>query len=433
MRGRPWISWPILLGVWGFLAAGIGKRGGYVEWFALAILTGIILLAGLSPWLAVRRLAAERRLSAELLQAGEELRVELRFQSAPIWPIVWIAIQDELSSMTDEQAQPVRYRRIVLPWFRTDFRLHYYISPVRRGEWAFNRLQVEAGDLLGLCSRRLKLRVSCDARVLVLPQPAAGEKLKLWTGGGRLAGRAGQGLPGAAAAAGWRSHQAGPGEERRPYMPGDAYRYLDWRQAAKGRGLQVRKQGQEGAARCLIALDGSAGAHGQDMERFDACIAKALYAYGEAIRQGMQAQLLCNSAQPLRLRQDGGGGASQAGATAAALLLARVRADGQRSLATVLAADKLRLPQGGVLLCISSEAGGWEELLRLAAARRCRVELWLISRGAAPAHAMREQIRMFEQQGGAVKLWTMARSGLRQTAACGEEERHEDQGSGLVS
>lgn len=427
MRGRPWVSWPILLGIWGVVGLSLRERGGYAEWFAWTILTGIMLLAMFSPLLAVRRLAAERRLQAEVLYAGEKLEIELRIEGAPIMPLVWIAIQDELSSMTDAQAPPIRFSRIVLPWFRTPFRLRYSISPLCRGEWRFDCLRIEAGDLLGLCTRRLKLRATCDARVLVLPKPAAeGQQLQLWNWGAARPGGTGRGVPGAATAA-RHGYQAGAGEERRPYMPGDDIRHLDWRQAAKGRELQVRKQGQEGASRCLIVLDGSAAAFGQDMERFDACVAKALYAYGEAVRQGMETQLLCSSAQPLRCGH--GGQAARSGAAAAAVLLARVRPDGPRSLPAALAADKLPLPQGGVLLCISGEAGGWAELLRLAAARRCRAELWLVCRSSAPAHAVREQLRAFEQQGGAVKLWTMEPRGRRQPAAWGEEERHEGHGS----
>lgn len=372
MRVRKWVSWPVLLGLWAFLIAGIRMRGGWSEWFVLTVLTGVMLFAVLAPQLSLRRVEASRRLSDEVLQTGETLRIELNLRMDGILPVVWVAVREEMASLTDSAAEPVIYRRVLLPWMKREFAVHYQISPVRRGEWVFRHVVLEAGDLFGLVTKKIK--VSCEAKVLVLPRPSADNSgIRLWnwgSGGAPGSFRSAQGI--ARAGISPRTGiQSGTGEERRPYVYGDSLRHLDWRSVAKGRSWQVRRQEREAASHCQIVLDGSTEAYGGNGVLFDACIIRALQVYEELLRHGADTRLYCSSTNPVELNGRGG----KRNLAAAAVKLARARSDGGQSVAALIAGSVLKLPRGGSLIWITGGLDHWEDVQQLAAVRQCRAEV----------------------------------------------------------
>ncbi|MBJ6362394.1 DUF58 domain-containing protein [Paenibacillus sp. GCM10012307] len=424
MKGRPWVNWPILLGLWAFLAVGIQARGGWAEWFVLTVLTGIMLLAVLGPLLSLRRVTVRRRLSDDVLRAGGTLKAELSFHTGCILPFVWIAIREEMVSLTDHAAEPVIYRRVLLPWLKRGFQLQYQISPVRRGEWRLQTITVEAGDLFGLMTRRVRL--TCESNVLVLPRLSEGSVgMRLWNWGNSVVPGALRSAQGAAGADGSLrpGFQPGTGEERRAYTYGDSLRYLDWRSVAKGRSWQVRKQERAAASRCLIVLDGWQEAYGGNSALFDACIVKALQTYEDVQSQGGEAHLYCSGSDPVELH----GRAGNRSVAAASVRLARARADGSYNLAALVSDSVLRLPGRGMLIWITGGLHHWAEVRQLAAARQCGIELWLITDRKSPSHALRDRIKSFEQQGGVVRLWTLDAPVEPQTTAWDGEERHENE------
>ncbi|GGG23945.1 DUF58 domain-containing protein [Paenibacillus abyssi] len=401
------IGWLLLCMLWSGLMTAAQLRGGATEWFALIVLTGVILFGAAAPMLSLRGISVKRSLLNPGLHAGAELRVRLEFRAGLILPMIWIAVKEEIRNTTNPRIEPVIYRRVILPWLRREYTIDYVVRPLRRGELRFEPVVVTAGDLFGLTVRQITL--ICEGRAVVLPE-LIGERedRKTWQlAETRMAESARTiptpvGEPGGLATAGL---QAGAGEEVRSYSAGDPLRYLDWRGLAKGRSWQTRKESpEEPLFDRLIAVDCSEVSFRKEERLFDACISKALWAFEQALLAGSRVRLYCGSSEPVKLE---GHREARGSYMRAADRLARVKADSDKPLAWLLTHMLGGLSRGGTAVVITTGLQDWREAVRMAVNRGCRMELWLIVGGKAPSYALREGIRDWETYGCKVRVWTL--------------------------
>ncbi|GAB5406207.1 MAG: DUF58 domain-containing protein [Aureliella sp.] len=118
-------------------------------------------------------LSAARTISAEEVEVGEKVGVQIRLQNASKLPIVWVLVEDLLPSAAVRgrhialqlDGQPIRVTSIPASGSRI---VAYRLTAVRRGYFQVGPVVAETGDLLGL-NRRFR-RVTGASYLTVLPK-----------------------------------------------------------------------------------------------------------------------------------------------------------------------------------------------------------------------------------------------------------------------
>ncbi|WP_042167257.1 DUF58 domain-containing protein [Paenibacillus gorillae] len=415
-----WAAWSLLLLSWGASLSALIVRGGELEAFMLAVLSVIMIIGAGSPLLGASGLAAGREIMARKVRDGGETKVRLTIRRSFGIPLVWYAVGEEVINRTGNKGMEFRY--VAAPLFRKELTIDYSLHNVRRGEHVYSELTVTTGDWLGMTA--ITRQISCPGELLALPALPEAGSMRVDPEGGIVVERgAGEGVAGIEGAPGTtaarhKKRLPGVGPESRPYRQGDSPRHIDWRAAAKGRGLYTKQHMAEQPAELAVIVDTSAAAYGGDGRLFDACAAWAAQAIERAAAAGGAVRLL--AAQDAAAGDAGGGSeAGTAGERSArvdavtAVLgspealqerLARLRLAGGDSKADgALYRQELgSLRPGGKLHAYTAdwkEGKGWTQLAALANDQGCRLELHIVTKQSVLTYAMREQQRLLETYG----------------------------------
>ncbi|WP_339206903.1 DUF58 domain-containing protein [Paenibacillus sp. FSL K6-3182] len=408
-----WIAWCIITAGWASSLAAVMMRGGAVEWFMLSVFSMIIIISGLAPIMAAKGLTAMRMMSQEMTREGGKLEISLRIKRSLLIPIVWIAISDETSNESSSENTKISVRTVLMPMFRQEMTYRYTLHNLRRGRYPFEPISITVGDWLGLSAIHKRLYTAGEFVVLPgLPYADQVHKAERARGTALYAvqsstadpstdhlGDAGREEINAAVSA------AGLGPDSRPYREGDSLRHLDWRSAAKGRGLQTKIHPLERPAKTVIAVDTLASAYGQDDRLFDACVGWASLALAQSASLGHAVTLLLGQGTPVMQSSVDGGTQSDLSEMLHAMAL--LRADGKGSLAGRLAEESNLQARGSTILVFTADWRGgrsWGELAGFAGEQGCRLELFIIARSNVPTFAMREQQKWLES-GGVKVTW----------------------------
>ncbi|WP_028612413.1 DUF58 domain-containing protein [Paenibacillus harenae] len=404
-----WLAWTVITAGWVLSLSAVLLRGGAVEWFLAAVLGFVMLVSGLAPVLAASGLTAVRTLPLQETSEGGRQTVQLTLRRSYFIPFVWFALHDETLNDSSPSNKNISFRTVFTPLLRGDLSVRYTLHKLRRGRHPYEHVTVTVGDWLGLTAIHKKIESRAEFVVLPgLPPEEPGDAAE--QAGGMGAGRAK--LKMAAAPYDSRGEMgreeiwaavraAGIGPDSRPYREGDSLRHLDWRSAAKGRGLQTKLFELERPVQTYIAVDTGASGYDRDDRLFDACLGFAALAVRQAVACGGMVTLVTNqgllgtSFSPEN--RDGG-------ADGSALLhaMALLRADGQASMAGMLAGEEFAFSRGGSVLVFTADWRGgrsWGELAGFAADQGCRLELFIVTRQAVPTFAMREQQKWLERDG----------------------------------
>ncbi|QAY67068.1 DUF58 domain-containing protein [Paenibacillus protaetiae] len=203
--------------------------------------------------------------------------------------------------------------------------------------------------------------------------------------------------------------QPGIGPESRTYRAGDPMRAVDWKSAAKGRGLQTKLYPQEEPAETVIVLDTAAEAYDGSWRLFDAAAAWASLAAEQAAAKGgavrlMVTQQAAGSSSP---NMDAAGGmlVKPSGDIAPLMdFLAEVSWTAGNPQTAKLLPDRLEHGlhnRSGVLLFTGDWRNGerLEQLAGSASAAGITVKIAAIGDQLIPSYAMRERQRMLEKLG----------------------------------
>ncbi|WP_341281019.1 DUF58 domain-containing protein [Paenibacillus sp. FSL H8-0537] len=462
-----WGVWVVLLAGWCAALAAVFQRGLAVEWFMLAVLGCLMLLSAGLPWLAVQGLKVSRQLDEDKIRDGGEAGVQLMLDRAYPIPFVWLALEDTMVNRSTAKQERVSYRYAAQLHFETGLALSYRAQLIRRGEHSFEAVTVTVSDYLGLTavSRTFACRSGLLA-VPALPEAVAAPGAAALRGS-RLAAviRLDPGKMDAQEAGSGREpsehqhagKQAGIGPEMRPYREGDSLRHVNWRVAARGRGLHTKEHGTAlHRPSVLMAIDNTESAYDSDERFFDACAGWAAGVLEQDHRAGNRVQLIAGQAviddgaagagagmkvasiQPSASAQpDSGAGMlsgaevdkqqeREAGSSANAELNAWLETDAHGNSSTTesmqavleqLARLKLvqngrfvarvsgeldQMPRGGILRCFTADwrnSASWGQLASRAAEQGCQVLLYMLIKQSTPTFAMREQQKWLESFG----------------------------------
>lgn len=246
-----------------------------------ALLYDAVLLVG--AVLESRRLArdapaVERRMDTRLV-VGVENRITLRLHN-PYARTLKVAIRDDLPA--GWEADPPELTVELPPYARRE--VSYVVVPERRGRFAFGDVHLRLEGRARLGARVVRVAAGHEARVF--PNVLGPRRYELAARLGDLT------------SVGFRSvRQSGGGgefEQLREYVPGDAFRELDWKSSAKRQRPVTRVFEQERSQIVLLAIDAGRmmatriGA----ISKLDHAINAALLLAYVALRQGDRVGLI---------------------------------------------------------------------------------------------------------------------------------------------
>ncbi|HEY1378867.1 MAG TPA: DUF58 domain-containing protein [Gemmataceae bacterium] len=161
-----------LLGVLAVLAVALVIQSGLLA-YAAYVLLGVLLLTRLLTREGLHHIEAERTVSAEEVEAGERIEVEVTVRNAGRLPLPWVLLEDQLPGYALRQRPPrlrVKGKRLQIRLLRPgqETTLRYKVECANRGFYQVGPLVLESGDLFGL-HRRYRV-VAPPAYVMVYPK-----------------------------------------------------------------------------------------------------------------------------------------------------------------------------------------------------------------------------------------------------------------------
>lgn len=425
--GRPlvyrtrWGAWFIITAGWAASLAGVLTRGGAVETFMLIVLSLLPVLSIVMPLLSTIGLSVIRVIPVAKIKDGDEAVVKLTLKRSSAVPFVWLAVHDGMTNASAAEKTPLDYRYIVMPLLRKEVEISYSVLAVRRGEHQFGQVRVTVGDWLGLTA--IHRRLECPGTLIAVP--ALPEEMGRRAG--RLHGAVAEQASGDSSAAyisdsGELSEitadkllqQAGIGPDSRPYREGDSMRHINWRAAAKGRGMFTKQHMLEQPAEIIMITDTFSAAYSHDGRLFDAALGWMARGMERAAAEGSEVRLITGATEAEgAAKQDKKASSSHKGEKK------RGSVSGEQKKALLERLAKLRLAKRAVSVdSLRTELGGlkpggilhvytadwksgqsWTRLAAYAADHNCRVELHVVTKQSVLTYAMREQQRLLEQAG----------------------------------
>ncbi|MCU6712497.1 DUF58 domain-containing protein [Paenibacillus sp. J5C_2022] len=364
---------------WSVIAAGLlGSctavllRGGAVEWFMLVVLGSIAALSGVIPLAVARSLTVERSLRRSEMTAGESNVSTLTVRSNWPVPVVWLAMQDVYVNGSDIGYKSRGHRAVETPAFRKQWMESYEMTALRRGEYAFQPITVTVGDWLGLTAIRRTFRL--EGQLTVLPAELPHSRMEDLVESGEWKYGEDASSPASGRDGGGGSErsdkliarrEAGYGPDTRPYRVGDSLRSIDYRAAARGRGLYTKLRAETVGGTVAIVIDQRRIAYGNDAALFDVCISWAIKGAGDALRRGSHA-IVATAEWSCRLSADSASG-ENGRMIELCRKLAKLRADRESAMRGLWPEEGSGFPAGCLIQVYTGDwqaVGEWRELAR---------------------------------------------------------------------
>jgi uncharacterized protein (DUF58 family) len=235
------------IGIFAVLVVALTIQSGLLA-YAAYVLLGVLLFTRLLTREGLHRVEAERTVSAEEVEAGGRIEVEIEVENVGRLPLPWVLLEDQLPSFALRQRPPrlrVKGKRLQIRLLRAGqtTTLKYKIECTNRGFYQVGPLVLESGDLFGL-HRRYRV-VAPPAYVMVYPKvvPLLGYDIasrrpigdvrlvhRLYEDPTRIAGV-------------------------RPYQPGDPLNRIHWRATARAGRLHSKIYDPSTLAGATLLLD----------------------------------------------------------------------------------------------------------------------------------------------------------------------------------
>ncbi|GAA3409756.1 DUF58 domain-containing protein [Paenibacillus hodogayensis] len=333
-------------------------RGGYSSAFLFHGTAALLVLSFVSLALGLGRVDVRRQLPNSRFFAGEDAHVLVTLQRGSTIPAGWLIVSDV---WTDGLAER-RYSRLLFPGFRSTMRFRYKLNRLARGQYRFLRMEVDAGDWIGLLRQKRVFPVESVFTVYPRPLP-----LQLYAHG----------------TADDSERTAAPNrpENRstpivasiRAYAAGDPMQRIHWKASARTGTLQTKVSDPFESRKLAIVLNGTSAGQ-TDGELFETCVRAAAGLIEWAVRQGSTAGLLIGSAVPLREPFE-----RRSDPVSAYELLSRARSDGVVAGAELLLRESAGWPHDCSVVYITAALD--EPLVRAARMMRSGrrgLAVWLV-------------------------------------------------------
>lgn len=357
-------------------------RGGYSSsflFYGTAILLGV---AFVSLRFGLRRVQAERHLPQNRYFAGDDAGVVVTVRRSGPIPSGWMIVTDVWTDGLTEY----RHSRLLFPGFRTVLRFRYRLNKLARGKYRFLRLEVDAGDWIGLLRKRIV--VPAEAGFSVYPKP-----LTLLIQARGPSADSGQ----TAMSARFETRSTPIVAAIRDYAAGDPLQRVHWKATARTGALKTKVTDPYENERLAVVLDGSrTGFTGPDGDAlFEAGVRAAAGLLEWTVRQGACACLHAGGAAAQSLPF-----ARRHSLVEAYELLSEVRADGDVPGADVLLRESAGWPGDCTVVFVTARLD--EALVRTARLMRSvrrPLTVWLVQNETPLAEPQRQWLNELEAFG----------------------------------
>jgi uncharacterized protein (DUF58 family) len=236
-------------------------QGGFVSWFLFFGAMPILVYMGLLLIYPISRLKVERHITQNIIEAGNNVKIEIKFEREPLFPLYYCIIEDVLPdsiSWRDTKYSKFKYlskpdtlkekqgaKKVIFPWFKKSFSYEYSLKDVPRGEHVLSKIRVITGDFIGVVKKEKVFDV--ESKLLAYP---AERKLSLRK-------HAESFEEGAAASFNRTVKNTTVVTGVREYAPGDRVSWIDWKTTARKNEMMTKEFEQEKSHDMLILFDGT--------------------------------------------------------------------------------------------------------------------------------------------------------------------------------
>ncbi|MFD1021050.1 DUF58 domain-containing protein [Thalassobacillus hwangdonensis] len=236
-------------------------QGGFVSWFLFTAFAPFLLyMFGLLLY-PLHNWKVERNLSKRIVQAGEQISVEVTIRRKTPFPLYYCVVEEffpESLKKKDDHLEKYKHmdqpdillqnrkmKRVSFPWFKRTIRHTYELDEVPRGEHRLWGIRVKTGDFFGFLKKEHVYRV--DHTFLAYPYQREV----------RLKERAYSFEQGSSPSLTVNYKNTNIVSGVRDYMPGDRYSWIDWKSTARKNTIMTKEFEQEKSMDMLLVLDAS--------------------------------------------------------------------------------------------------------------------------------------------------------------------------------
>lgn len=228
-------------------------QGGFAAWYLGICLTFIWIQAGFIYVFALKGLHVRRQLSGEVFISGEAVKVALQVGHRTLMPLPWMVIKE--TWIHEGSGVKLIHSKLLFPWFRSDFLLHYQITGLMRGVYRFDSLELVTGDLFGFAVR--KAYRDGLHRCVVYPRPDSLDR----------SGMTFHSEDGDDSAILSTRGEVPLISGVRDYVSGDSYHRIHWKSTARLSRLMMKEPEQASSAKRMLLLDAAPAAGPADAAR----------------------------------------------------------------------------------------------------------------------------------------------------------------------
>ncbi|RXT05177.1 DUF58 domain-containing protein [Ammoniphilus sp. CFH 90114] len=345
-----------------------GWHTGFASTFLYYILLTLILYESLLYFTSFLKMEVMREISSKRLQAGGKQFVTIKMKRKLPFPLIWYAAHERWP-----ENMPFVPSQIVFPWFKKEIDITLEIPQLARGVYELKEITIVCGDLFGL----MKLDKTIDRLDQFIVYPRY-DLLGTWSvKDGQHSGHA--------SIARRHSDELTSVVGVREYAYGDRLSQIHWKATAKNHTLKTKEYEYHVSNHFAVFLDTRPSAYPDNAAFEKAIRLVASLIYLGKKRQLKYSLLLEGALGRARMLE----GAQEHDFFRVLEELARLRLDGEGSVASLVGQTLPQLPRGTHLVIVTSQVDrSLSVLLTDLAQKRTTVELFLASESSADDQRM---------------------------------------------
>lgn len=233
--------WVIMIGLWSIACFAAVMSGGFAEWVLTYTFAGLIIYAGIVQWASLNVIELSRSVERDRYLAGESIEVTVKFKIRSSLPLLWLIVED--CWIKQGESEHRSYRKLLYPGRQRTFEIQYQLESLERGKYIFQGLQAVSGDVFGLILK--KTQAPLVSEILVYPR----------LGQAVYPGASHCSIDGQRIAMPLRHTDEYDVAGVRDYVPGDPFKQIHWKSAAKYQQLKTKEVEYKDTLSFTVCLD----------------------------------------------------------------------------------------------------------------------------------------------------------------------------------
>lgn len=218
-------------------------QGGFVSWFLFYSTALVILLTVIFALMPIGQIEVKRKLNAQRLVAGEDLKVTITITRNSFFPFPYFIVEDVFQEDWKLKNSQMNSKEMIYPTFKKQFSYSYSVKKLKRGEYQFSEIKLRTSDFLGIFIKEKVVEVKDG--LVVYPKFQKLNKWNMYNENEAEAYLTSQKvIEDITSVAGSRE-----------YVPGDRLTSIDWKVTARVNKLMTKEFEEYLGQRFLIVVD----------------------------------------------------------------------------------------------------------------------------------------------------------------------------------